>query len=107
MRNAFDNLFQPGAQQRFAARYAHAVNAGLGKGRHGLLYLVCAEQIVFGQPGVVLFGHAVTTAQIAAINNGYAQAAQRPLQAIDYRIGHGRIGWESGHELSEHGGMET
>jgi hypothetical protein len=83
--SGFDEHRQVAAQQRLAAGDSHTIDADCRErvgDRRGLLV---AEDAFTGQPDVVRLGHAVLAAQVASVGHRNAQAAQRPLKAIEER----------------------
>ena len=86
-RERCDQRRQVAAQQRLAAGDADPVDADVDEGVGERRDLLEREQRLARQPDVVRLRHAVLAAQVAAVGDRDAQAAQRPAEAIA-RSGH-------------------
>ena len=79
---SFDQQRQVAAEEWFSTRDADAVHTGVGEDIHERGDLLEAQHLVSRQPDVVVFGHAVLTAQIAAVSHRDPQAPQGPPESI-------------------------
>src|SRR5438552_17500806 len=70
-------------QQRLAAGQAHLLDAQRRENLHQAGDLLERKDRLFGQPDVILLGHAVPTPQVAPIGDRDAQTAERSSEAIN------------------------
>ncbi len=83
-----DERGQVVAHERLAARQADAVDAERAEDVGEPADLFELEQVRAGKPHVVLLGHAVVAAQVAAVRHREAEVAERAAEAVRER--HGR-----------------
>ena len=69
-------------QQRLAAGETHLVHAEVGEDVDERGHLLEGEDVVAGQPDVLLLGHAVLAAQVAAVGDREPQVAQRAIERV-------------------------
>jgi hypothetical protein len=80
-----DELVQVLAEKRLSAGQADLVHAEAREHVHQPHDLLEAQEVLAGEPGVLLLGHAVLAAEVAAVGDRHAQAAQRPSEEIHER----------------------
>ena len=77
-----DKHWQVAAQQRLAAGEADFLHPQLGKQANQGVHLLERQQVLARQPDVLLFGHAVLAAQVAAVGDGEAQVGHGPVEHV-------------------------
>ena len=82
------------AEKRLAAGQAHLVDTELGEGGDELADLLEGQEVLAWEPDVLLLGHAVLAAEVAAVRHRDPQVAERPVEGVrDERAwGHGGHG---------------
>ena len=82
-RQPLDQRRQVAAEQRFAAGQPHLVDAETQELIDEPIDLLELQDVLARQPDVVLLGHAVLAAQVAAIGDRQPEIGQRPLVGVE------------------------
>ena len=81
----FDELAEVPPQQRLAAGQPDLVDAEADEDVNQPADLLEVQEIVAGEPDVLLLRHAVFAPEVAAVRDRHTEAAERPAQRIDER----------------------
>ena len=81
-----NQLRQIASKQRLSPGQPHTIHAEIREIASQACHFLMGQDILAGQPDIVLFRHAVLAAEVASIRHGQTQAAKRPAEGIGNAI---------------------